>query len=109
MVATSLVNLLLFRPPKTRGYYISSRVFYIENALGSRIAVTHVRRKGATITILYSHGNAEDLNIAFEWMTTLSEELDVNVIGYDYTGYGRNKGVCVCVCVCVRFRCFCMG
>jgi hypothetical protein len=43
------------------------------------------------VTILFSHGNAEDLNSAYYWMRKLSRDLDVNVMGYDYTGYGDNR------------------
>lgn len=43
------------------------------------------------MTILFSHGNAEDLNTAYSWMKKLSKNLSVNVIGYDYTGYGYSN------------------
>lgn len=44
------------------------------------------------ITIIYSHGNAEDLGIAYNFFCALSEELKVNIVGYDYTGYGPKAG-----------------
>lgn len=52
-----------------------------------------IRARTANVTILYSHGNAEDLNSSFSWMRRLSRELNVNVVGYDYTGYGLSTGI----------------
>jgi pimeloyl-ACP methyl ester carboxylesterase len=91
-MTSSIVNLFLFNPPMTDGYYIPSGVFFVENSFGNRIAVTHIQKKGANVTILFSHGNAEDLNSSYNWMRKLSRRLDVNVVGYDYSGYGESDG-----------------
>ena len=40
------------------------------------------------LTILYSHANAEDLGNIYPWCKFLSKSLGVNVLAYDYTGYG---------------------
>lgn len=42
----------------------------------------------AAVTILYSHANAEDLGNIYPWCKFLSKSLGVNVLAYDYTGYG---------------------
>lgn len=47
---------------------------------------------GAGITILYSHANAEDLGNIYPWCKFLSKTLGVNVLAYDYTGYGLAYG-----------------
>mmetsp|Transcript_20944 Transcript_20944/g.59778 ORF Transcript_20944/g.59778 Transcript_20944/m.59778 type:complete len:210 (+) Transcript_20944:335-964(+) len=101
MLGSSLVNLLLFKPPPMEGYHINNRIVYIQTKRGSQIATTYIRRRNANVTILFSHGNAEDLNSAYWWMRKLSHELDVNVMGYDYTGYGSNQedpGESKCYC-----------
>jgi hypothetical protein len=92
----SLINKLVFNPTNAREYRIPSKVFFLRTSLGHRIAVTHIRKKGANVTILFSHGNAEDLNSAYFWMKKLSKDLDVNVIGYDYTSYGYSTGKLLC-------------
>ena len=46
----------------------------------------------AKFTLLFSHANAEDLGLVFDHLKTLSEVLQVNVMGYEYTGYGRATG-----------------
>ena len=39
-------------------------------------------------TLLYSHGNAEDLGLIAHFLTDLARLLGVNVLCYDYAGYG---------------------
>ena len=34
-----------------------------------------------------------DLGLVYDWMKTLYEVLQVNVMGYDYTGYGHSAGI----------------
>ena len=46
----------------------------------------------AKFTLLFSHANAEDLGLIFEHLKILSQVLQVNVMGYDYTGYGHSSG-----------------
>ena len=58
-----------------------------------KIAAFHIDR-GAQLTLLFSHGNAEDLGMVYDWFREVSRELDVNVLAYDYTGYGLNTGPC---------------
>ena len=42
--------------------------------------------------IIYSHGNAEDIGDCYEWLYYLHKELNVNVLAYEYQGYGLHKG-----------------
>lgn len=70
------------------------------------IAALHFDR-GAPVTVLYSHGNAEDLIDIQDTLQMLSEELDVNVLGYDYRGYGLTRGDCDEAACCDAVRaCF---
>lgn len=41
----------------------------------------------APVTILFSHGNAEDLQHIYEGMLMLASGARVNVLAYEYTGY----------------------
>lgn len=91
--ATSVVNLILFRPPRrTSAYYIPSDVIQLETRAGNQICATAVEKEGSAVWILLSHANAEDLNTVYRSMLKLSILLDVNVIGYDYSGYGLSTG-----------------
>jgi len=40
------------------------------------------------VTIIHSHGNGSDLGVMVPWYLDLASNLGVNLIGYDYTGYG---------------------
>ena len=57
-----------------------------------RIPAFFVRRRGANQTLLFSHGNAEDLGMMYKRMKDLALVLCVNILAYDYTGYGLSEG-----------------
>ena len=44
--------------------------------------------------ILYSHGNAENLDEVYIWCKEISEKLGCAVIAYDYCGYGAHRIWC---------------
>ena len=47
-------------------------------------------KKGSDTVIIYSHGNAEDVSMTVPWLEYLSDRFPVDVLAYDYTGYGTN-------------------
>ncbi|KAG8058330.1 hypothetical protein GUJ93_ZPchr0002g24588 [Zizania palustris] len=59
---------------------------------GTEVVAMYVRQTGARLTLLYSHGNAADLGQMFELFVELSAHLNVNLMGYDYSGYGQSSG-----------------
>lgn len=87
----SAISSLLFQPP-TPTYLHPSRHFWLNTAHGSRISAFFIERPNATVTILFSHGNAEDLGMIYEWFNDLARVLRVNIMAYDYTGYGKSNG-----------------
>jgi len=92
-MAPSIINSLLFKPPTNHvNYDFPSRIIPLTTSTGNTISATHVKKRGANVTILYSHGNAEDLNICYGWLRRLSRGLNVNVLAYDYSGYGGSSG-----------------
>ena len=42
--------------------------------------------------IIYSHGNGEDIGQCYEWLKLIHTNLNVNVLAYDYEGYGLHFG-----------------
>ena len=62
----------------------------VRNGVQYKIPAFFIRRRNATQTILFSHGNAEDLGMMFERMRELAKKLSVNIMAYDYTGYGMS-------------------
>ncbi|KAF8407907.1 hypothetical protein HHK36_007045 [Tetracentron sinense] len=59
---------------------------------GNEIVSMYVKNPLASLTVLYSHGNAADLGQMNELFTRLSVHLRVNLMGYDYSGYGQSSG-----------------
>lgn len=59
---------------------------------GNEIVALYVKNPVAALTVLYSHGNAADLGQMYELFSELSVHLRVNLMGYDYSGYGRSTG-----------------
>ena len=55
------------------------------------IPAFYIDRK-SKITIIFSHGNAEDIGMIFDSFNEFSKELLVNVLAYDYEGYGKAGG-----------------
>jgi hypothetical protein len=60
----------------------------VRNGQVYKIPAFFIRRRNATQTILFSHGNAEDLGMMYPRMKDLALVLGVNVLAYEYTGYG---------------------
>ena len=86
------ISSLLFQPPPPT-YLHPSRHFWLNTSEGSRIPAFFIERPNAQVTILFSHGNAEDLGMIYDWFNDLARVLRVNIMAYDYTGYGKSNGV----------------
>ncbi|XP_027075009.1 uncharacterized protein [Coffea arabica] len=67
-------------------------VLKLRTRRGNDIVAVHVKHPKASATMLYSHGNAADLGQMFELFVELSLRLRVNLMGYDYSGYGQSTG-----------------
>ena len=51
------------------------------------------RQTPQTKTIIYSHGNATDIGAMFPLQVVLATSLQINVVVFDYSGYGESGGV----------------
>lgn len=81
---------VIFQPPAPQ-YRDGKELVRLRSANGAQIAALYLNHPDAKYTILYSHGNAEDLG----WNRDLLEEYHrrgFNVLGYDYQGYGLSEG-----------------
>lgn len=67
-------------------------VHSLESKSGNRIIAIYLRNPYARLTLLYSHGNAADLGQLYHLFLQLRNRLRVNLIGYDYSGYGASTG-----------------
>ncbi|KAJ8435062.1 hypothetical protein Cgig2_015567 [Carnegiea gigantea] len=67
-------------------------VHVIETKRGNNIVAFYLRNPYARLTVLYSHGNAADLGQLYDLFLQLKINLRVNLMGYDYSGYGASTG-----------------
>ncbi|GJZ53891.1 ABHD17C-like protein isoform X1 [Tanacetum coccineum] len=67
-------------------------VLKVKTKKGTEIVLMFVKDPVAKMTVLYSHGNAADLGQMYELFCQLSVHLKVNLMGYDYSGYGQSSG-----------------
>ncbi|GAB2300233.1 hypothetical protein Dimus_034271 [Dionaea muscipula] len=67
-------------------------VHVIETKAGNKIVATLWKHPFARFTVLYSHGNAADLGQMQELFIELRAHLRVNIMSYDYSGYGASTG-----------------
>jgi len=89
--ALFLSDYLIFPAPDA-SYDEDPDTFYIQlPEYGLSIACCYFPSDQAKATILYSHGNGEDLGSIRETLKLLNQ-LGFNVLAYDYPGYGLSKG-----------------
>ncbi|XP_028805973.1 alpha/beta hydrolase domain-containing protein 17B [Neltuma alba] len=67
-------------------------VLFVGTKFGNKIVAFYLRNPYARLTLLYSHGNAADLGQLYDLFVQLKVNLKVNIIGYDYSGYGASTG-----------------
>jgi len=85
-----LSNHLLFCPPAAT-YSDTKEVLKLTAADGARISAIYLPNPEATHTLLFSHGNAEDLGIIRPQMEAFAR-MGFSVFAYDYHGYGTSEG-----------------
>lgn len=67
--------------------------FFTRTSRGNLITCIYVRcSKNAKYTLLFSHGNAVDLGQMSSFYISLGSQLNCNIFGYDYSGYGMSGG-----------------
>ncbi|XWS38800.1 hypothetical protein CRYUN_Cryun19dG0161300 [Craigia yunnanensis] len=67
-------------------------VLLIDTKRGNKIVTFYLKNPYARLTVLYSHGNAADLGQLYDLFVQLKVNLKVNLMGYDYSGYGASTG-----------------
>jgi alpha-beta hydrolase superfamily lysophospholipase len=81
---------LIFQPPPS-SYKDTEKIIKIASKNGAQIAAIYLPNDKARYTILYSHGNAEDIGNSQPIFEDL-RNLGFNVLAYDYQGYGTSQG-----------------
>ena len=81
----------IFFPPPPSYTLASIGAKLVPTNDGADIATVYLPNPDAELTILFSHGNAEDVGHALTYLEML-RDTGYSVIGYDYRGYGRSTG-----------------
>lgn len=82
---------MIFLPPPSSYDANSVPITLVRTEDGAQIAVLHLPNPGARFTLLFSHGNAEDLGYLAPFLSEL-HAAGFAVLAYDYRGYGLSSG-----------------
>ncbi|KAL9226486.1 hypothetical protein vseg_002293 [Gypsophila vaccaria] len=109
-VTSTMAAKFAFFPPKPPSYAVvveegtgklrmgdveereNAEVMKMKTKKGNEIVGVFMRNPLAKITLIYSHGNAADLGQMYSLFAELCIHLKVNLMGYDYSGYGQSTG-----------------
>ena len=92
-------------PPQRALEYLpkESNHILVPNSQGNNVSLLHFVsaagplrpvRNGTRYLMIFSHGNAEDLLDCYPYLAELRDKLHIDVLGYDYSGYGCSPGKC---------------
>lgn len=62
----------------------------LETVKHTKVPLLCLKYPGAKFTLIYSHGNATDIGAMYPMFVIVAISLKINVVGYDYTGYGSS-------------------
>ena len=82
---------LVFQPPSPTYNSQLENLIWLRTASGKLVAGRYFPFEGARLTVLHSHGNAEDIGMTWPWIQHFGQQLQVNVMIYDYEGYGLSS------------------
>lgn len=105
-----LYSHLVFRPPQICSYqstngqikYVlpddqgiptvhSTDLIWLLNSMGFRIPCVFIRQPNSEYVAIYAHQNAEDLGSSVRDAHTLSHRLGIDVLAFEYSGYGLSE------------------
>ncbi|CDJ45064.1 hypothetical protein, conserved [Eimeria tenella] len=90
------ISKIVFQPPRYPGGPPGGPpgapdLIALKTKSGETIHAIHIK-SGGSLTLLYSHGNAEDILMAFSFFKSVSAALKVDLLLYEYVGYGCSSG-----------------
>jgi fermentation-respiration switch protein FrsA (DUF1100 family) len=90
LVAVFLSDRMMFYP-RPSSYRDDAKITKLRTSNGKTISAMYLPNPQAKFTILYSHGNAEDIG-DLEPLFKQLHDAGFAVLGYDYEGYGTSEG-----------------
>jgi fermentation-respiration switch protein FrsA (DUF1100 family) len=77
--------------PRQAGYRDNAGILKLTSSGGAKISATYLANPDATLTVLFSHGNAEDIGDDQSLLERI-RAAGFAVLAYDYQGYGTSEG-----------------
>lgn len=90
LYAYMIADRTIFQPPRAT-YQAGPQFLSFMTGDGLKLAAVHLPNPEARYTLLYSHGNAEDLGGVLPLLTVYQRQ-GYAVFAYDYRGYGLSEG-----------------
>ena len=90
ILAYFVSDFVIFQP-RTSSYKDSPKIIKIETVKGVYISAIYLENPDAEFTILYSHGNAEDIGDV-DYIMDFYHQHGFSILMYDYRGYGTSDG-----------------
>lgn len=90
IIAYFFADRIIFQP-QPMFYGDNDWAFKLTTPSGEKISATFYKNESAEFTILFSHGNAENIGVSSDFIKKLSDA-GFNVLAYDYRGYGMGDG-----------------
>mmetsp|Transcript_69347 Transcript_69347/g.166247 ORF Transcript_69347/g.166247 Transcript_69347/m.166247 type:complete len:260 (+) Transcript_69347:155-934(+) len=84
---------VVFQPPPPQYRGDDTTLINLETSCGNRIPAFFLECRGAHFTLLFSHGNAEDLGLIFRYFEDFRNVMRCSIMCYEYSGYGASTGV----------------
>ena len=91
IIAIFFADLLIFIPPPASYTKDLPGLELIASSKVETTALLHLKAAPGKPTLLFSHGNAEDMG---DWLPIFEEwhSMGFGILAYDYPGYGQSKG-----------------
>ncbi len=91
IIAVFFADRLIFVPPPPSYTEDLPRLELIASSKDETTAILHLKAAPGKPTLLFSHGNAEDMG---DWLPIFERwhSMGLGIMAYDYPGYGHSKG-----------------
>ena len=82
---------IIFQPQKS-SYSDTNQIIKLDSSSGAKISAVYLPNVDVHYTILFSHGNAEDIGTSSPTLESI-KAMGFSVFAYDYQGYGTSSGI----------------
>ena len=91
ILAAGFADRLIFMPPAPSYDAETEAIVRLHTSEGDTVAAAYLPAEEAQLTVLFAHGNAEDLGGLLPYLE-FYRALGVSVLAFDYPGYGLSTG-----------------